>query len=396
MIVTTPEYINALEAGEKANVRITFINSNVVFVDEDVDSSGIYFTTNMVDGDTLRFGMAYSTEIIVPLINSSKMTGLNLYGEFKIEFGVNTINGIEWAMFGYFKAKSVELDKTTDVYTIYAYDRMLRFDKNIRDFIEVHQGTNYRMDEWWDLLCEYVGISTDGYGASSIGGILSPDDFETGRNLLSKIADATDLTYARIDTFGNIELLPFPFIPSRSLAITDDDCYSIVENDIYIANLTNRKWKDLENLKWNEIQNTQYSEMYNPNYSYYYSGIQYIKNDGTIILFPDVNDYEYDPDNFHEDMLYTIESNPFFEQWSNDDIHTRLGEMYFGITTYRQFTLKKTMNVSASDKFVVLEAGDALLQYDNDLTPIYMPIVSRQVHWNGAFTCEFSTPMRLN
>ena len=118
------------------HVKITFIDSNIVFEDEDIESSGIEIKQYMNSDTDLKFGTASCAEVTISFIRSSKMDELTWSDEFLLQFGYDDgEGGIDWFDIGYFTGSKPDRTRT-DVISFIAYDRMTKFNVLADDFID--------------------------------------------------------------------------------------------------------------------------------------------------------------------------------------------------------------------------------------------------------------------
>ena len=127
--VTVEDYSNALAEEEFTHARVTFIMDNIVFEDAELYQGGIVVSTYMNPDDSMSFGVAYSTEVVVRFLRSDKTENMNFAREFTLEFGVDINGETKWVTMGHFFGKRSVLAEN-DTVELTAYDKMTRFDRD--------------------------------------------------------------------------------------------------------------------------------------------------------------------------------------------------------------------------------------------------------------------------
>ena len=134
---TVAQYWNAIRAGNRTHVRLTWTTSGTVLTDEDINSSGALQLSDMMNGDTnLTIGKAVMKELHLVIFNSNKIQTLSWTDEFTMEMGVEINNATRWVTIGKFTGSRPEKVTTVDVIYFTAYDRMQKFDVLADDFFK--------------------------------------------------------------------------------------------------------------------------------------------------------------------------------------------------------------------------------------------------------------------
>lgn len=214
--VTASAYWDAIKAGNRTHIKMTFTGQSVVLEDEDIYLNSGVTINDILNSDTdLVFGNAVAKQLRATILNSSKVTGLDWTGEFKLEFGVEIGSPAvtNWVTIGYFtgeKPKNVNNVSTID---FTAYDRMKKFDTLADDFFDA---ITYpiTVQEIYDDLCTFVGVTN--VSGDELPNIMSrsytaaPVDMVgyTCRDILSWIAQSCGC-YAKVTDAGTVKMVWF-------------------------------------------------------------------------------------------------------------------------------------------------------------------------------------------
>ena len=209
--VTLAEYNAAVLAEKPTHVRIVFPLQNVTLTDRDISANGgISVTSYLNPNDDLCAGTAMMSEIVIRFINSSVFAGFDWTEEFRVDFGVEISNSIEWVTIGYFKGKKPERTVRVDVIDFTAYDRMQKFNTLADEYLA---SITYpeTIGNIYHGLCTFLGIGYEAGNEIADSMALSYDEspFPKGiscRQLLSWIAEA-NCCMAKITAAGNVKLM---------------------------------------------------------------------------------------------------------------------------------------------------------------------------------------------
>ena len=131
----TPMTFYEQHKNEFTHARMTFVNSNIVFDDDDFESEGIEIRQYMNSTTDLTFGTASCVEVDIHLFRSSVTDTLTWSEEFLLEFGFDVSGGTIWFPIGYFTGSKPTRTQTNVIHFV-AYDRMTKFDVLADDFID--------------------------------------------------------------------------------------------------------------------------------------------------------------------------------------------------------------------------------------------------------------------
>ena len=413
--MTIAEYNAAIALENRVHARVTFVLENIVFQDEEFDFSGGIRVSSYMNPDTeMRFGTAFCKECIVNFLRSDKTDNLNWTSEFKLEFGVENGNDIEWVTIGYFTGTRPTWNRR-NVVELLAYDRMLRFSLKAEDFL---QGITYpcTLQDIYDDLCTFV--VTENVAGDEISSVMEYEytsalEFEqdlTCRDLLSAIAKANGC-YARITNEGKVQLTWFKD-HTGDYELTWDDCF-----DLDLSNLQKMQraqWKNLENLKWSDVENVQYK--YYDNSDEEDIGIRSLTfswedgensilitqpAEGTesswlIVLgntnsWSDIKQYTWGDlrnSSDAEGNRYFIVNNPLLYHGSEAAIRTHLQAI---LNKIYLFNITYIADINAVGNWLV-EAGDIIrLEVERHEKFAKFPVFNHLLVWNGACTCDYET-----
>ena len=133
---STPMAYYEAHKNQFTHAKITFIDSNVEFEDDEFESNGITVSQYMNSETDLTFGTASCVEAEIHLFRSNKTDVLKWSDEFLLQLGYDDgEGGIDWFDIGYFTGTKPERTQT-DVITFIAHDRMIKFDIQADDFID--------------------------------------------------------------------------------------------------------------------------------------------------------------------------------------------------------------------------------------------------------------------
>lgn len=257
--ITIQEYNDALALERFTHARVTFVLENIVFEDIEFDYNGGITVSSYMNPDTnLVFGTASCREVVIHFIRSEKTDDLNWTNEFKLEFGVDVGDDIEWITVGYFTGVRPTWDGE-NVIEFLAYDRMTRFDRPADDFL---QRITYpcTIQDIYDDLCSFV--VTQNETGDEIASVMEYElteapEYKSGltcRELLSEIAVA-NCCYAVVTNEGKVKFRWFSD-HIDDYALDWNNCFDIKISNLKIKNKT--QWKILEPLQWKYVENVQY------------------------------------------------------------------------------------------------------------------------------------------
>lgn len=411
--MTIAEYNAAIAQENKVHARVTFVMENIVFQDDEFDyDSGISVSSYMNPDNEMKFGTAFCRECVVNFIRSDKTDNLNWTHEFKLEFGVENGNDIEWVTIGYFTGTR-PMWNMRNVIELLAYDRMMRFEKNADDFL---RNVTYpcTLQDIYDELCTFTvteNVTGDEIGsvmAYTYSSSLSFEEGQTCRDILMAIAKANGC-YAKITNDGKVKMVWFAD-HSADYYLDWDDCFNIDIANLQIKNKT--QWKSLEDYQWKDLENVQYKEY---------------DNDLTEKIGIKSLSFSWEDDDSHvyitqpaegtdsswlivksntwqtvkastwgvirnkaneEGNAYIIVNNPLLYHSTEAAIRNHLQEI---LNKIYSFSMTYIANVNAVGNWLV-EAGDIImLEVERHEKVVKYPIFNLLIFWNGSCSSEYET-----
>ena len=411
--MTIAEYNAAIAQENKVHARVTFVMENIVFQDDEFDyGSGIRVSSYMNPDNEMKFGTAFCRECVVNFIRSDKTDNLNWSHEFKLEFGVENGNDIEWVTMGYFTGTRPMWDRR-NVLELLAYDRMMRFEKNADDFL---RNVTYpcTLQDIYDALCTFtVTENVTGDEISSVMAYTYSSSVafaggETCREILTMIAKANGC-YAKITNDGKVKMVWFAD-HSADYYLDWDNCFDIDIADLQIKNKT--QWKSLENYQWKDLENVKYKEYDNDfaekigikSLSFSWEDKDnpiYITQpaEGTDSSWLIVKSSTWQTikastwgelrnDSNADGNAYIIVNNPLLYHGTEAAIRSHLQEI---LNKIYSFNVAYIANVNAVGNWLI-EAGDIiLLEVERHEKSIKYPIFNLLISWNGSCSSEYET-----
>ena len=413
--MTIAEYNAAIALENKVHARITFVLENIVFQDEEFEFSGGIRVSSYMNPDTeMRFGTAFCRECVVNFIRSEKTDNLNWTSEFKLEFGVENGNSIEWVTLGYFTGTRPTWNRR-NVIELLAYDRMMRFGLKASDYL---RNVTYpcTLQDIYDGLCTFT--VTENVTGDEISSVMEYEyseapEFEadiTCRDLLSQIAKANGC-YARITNLGKVQLVWFKD-HSEDYELTWDDIF-----DLDLANLQKKQrfqWRSLESTQWKDVENVQYKYYDNQDEEEIrIKSMSFSWEDGEnsilitqpasgthsswLIVLGSTNYWSGIKNSTWGDLRndsdaagnkYIIVNNPLLYHSTEADIRWHLQAILNKIYT---FDIAYIADINAVGNWLV-EAGDIiLLEVERNEKFTKFPIFNMVLAWNGSCKADYET-----
>lgn len=410
--VTTEEYMEALAKEEVTHARVTFVVDNVVFQDEELEQDGISLSTYMNPDENMKFGIAYSTEAVIHILKSDKADEVNFSHEFVLEFGVEINGDIEWVTVGRFVGKRSVEEIGSKTIELIAYDRMVRFDRDINDVLG-RITFPCTVQHIYDTLCELSVL--DNVPGDEIPSVMNRQianadnfNFHTCRELLASIAEANGC-YARITNEGQVQLVWFAdHTADQNLLL--DNCFG--GKILKLEKSYSKKWGTIETLKWKDVETIKYAEYDNNSNPFEYSYIRgmWMMETTKDIVQPPFNPYynyrlwataenyqwesletmkwkELEEKNDVIGGIYTITNNPFLLFDTDLEIRTNLQYILDKLFTFHLYYVASVDMVGNW----LYEVGDkVMLEISKDYFVEY-PIFNRVLTWNGSCSCYYET-----
>lgn len=412
--LTISQYNDILALDKPTHARVTFTLENVVFEDEELEyGGGIKVTSYMNPDDEMKFGTAFCKEVVLHFVRSEKTDNLNWMGEFKLEFGVDSGNTVNWITIGFFTGKRPMWDRRNTI-ELLAYDRMTRFDISADDFL---QNLTYpcTMQDIYDDLCVFVGATnTTGDEISTVMEYEYSEapQFKTGmtcRQLLSVIAVA-NCCYARITNGGNVQLFWY-HNHENDYRLDWDGCFDLDITDLQLHN--RYKWRDLEDKQYSDVENVTYGYFdAENNESLDIRSLCFDWTEGEEEIFvsvpPEIETltdvwnamqqyvwgfvkqytWEFVKNTSGSGNTYTVINNPLIYHDTEEEIAEHLQLM---LNRLYGFSISFVAKISAVGNWLV-ETGD-IIQFEVKRRELFAkyPIFNQIINWNGACGNEYET-----
>ena len=376
--VTVADYWDAIKAGNRTHVRITFLESGIVLDDHDVYLSTGVNVTDMLNGDIdLVFGKTVCKQMTTAFINSTNLDGIDWESEFSLEFGVEIGSPAvtNWVTVGIFSGEKPNNITTANIIEFTAYDRMRKFDVIADEFIAT---LTYPLtvQDIYDEMCDFIGMSNDaGDELPNIMGrtfTSAPAEMEgyTLKDILAWIAQASGC-YAKINASGNVQLIWFS--DNTSYAVTGNEEFNVEAGDINPG----MTWDEADLLDWDELDQYTWDDI---------SGSCIPKVDELVIKQVS-NDMDiYYPSQFEGQNVYQIVGNPFMGVSMQQDVDDYVVPIFDRLNSLPDYW---NLNIDCIGNWLV-EAGDIITVHVNEYV-IPCPVFMKTMKWNGATNDSYET-----
>ena len=372
--ITVQTYSNAIKAGNRTHVRLTFPLKQIAVEDEDIDATiGVTINDIFNADEDLRFGRVLCKKLTAGIIMSDKTRDISWSSRFRVEFGVEINGTTKYVTFGWFRGDQVKRNYDDDTVTVVAYDDAVRFDADITsDFLN---SLDYPINfpALFSAVCQYTGVKVnDGWLPSDI-----PHDseiaqytradikkFHTFREILEEMSGAFGY-YIRINSNGVCEWVWFnDATEDISLAAADLFGVNIDAVEEYYPGTT---WDEASVHTWDWYKNRgiTWDDFKRYNIDNKFTGVSL---DGEIAI---------DNPEFKTSKLYDIPDN-IFTQPDHYGMETTLLEKL------EDFGMWPQMTVECAGNWLV-ESGD-IISVTTKIGTLKMPVFYRTLTWNAAPT----------
>jgi hypothetical protein len=376
--ITVQTYSNAIKAGNRTHVRLTFPLKQIAVEDEDIDATiGVTINDIFNAEEDLRFGRVLCKKLTAGIIMSDKTRDISWGSRFRVEFGVEINGTTRYVTFGWFRGDQVKRNYDDDTVTVVAYDDAVRFDAEITsDFIKTLTFP-IKFPALYSAVCQYTGVKM------KLGWM--PDDipfgckneeytkadlkkFHTFREILEDMSGAFGY-YIRVNSEGECEWVWFN---------DATEAVSLAAADLFGVNIDAVE-EHYPGTTWNEASAHTWD---------------WYKNRG--ITWDDFKAYRIDNKFtgvdvvFENDITYTANS-PVYKTsklyFISDDLFTRdtFSDYTDMVDTIRDkldsFGAWPQMSVESAGNWLV-ESGDVISVYTK-IGTLKMPIFFRTFTWNG-------------
>lgn len=184
---------------------------------------------NINPSTNLDFGTACSSQIKVDMLDFSEVERIRTGDELR--YYAKRSNGVE-TLIGIFYVES-PIRTSAHTYSFTAYDRMIKFDVDISEWLVSQPDWPYTIDELLQLVCEKCGVQKSNDFNLVNGSLQVPKfiDKITGRNLVEWIAGA-NASYACINSEGLLSFKSFGVPTKLSLSRKKSKIYDYATKPI--------------------------------------------------------------------------------------------------------------------------------------------------------------------
>ena len=414
--VTVAEYNTALSEGPLTHARITYIIDNVSFTDSEISQDGLQLSTYMNPDESMRFGVAYSDEIIVHLLRSEKTDSLNFANEFTLEMGVDINGTTNWVMIGHFIGKKVTY-LMGGIVELLAYDKMCKFDTVSWDDFVTSLTFPMTLGSIYNALCAFVAV--DNVAGDEIADVMArsvtsipegPD--KTCRDMLATIAEANGC-YAKMTSDGSLKLEWFhDHTSDQEMLLNQCFAYEYVKLEKNYSKkwlvLEGTKWKDLESVQWSQYDNNsnptaftyirsvweeQHKEVIQPERDEFFNHRLWANAEN--YQWKNLEQMKWRDFEIADDVsgeTYTIYDNPFILYGTDAEIKTHLQLI---LDRLYLFHLYYVATVTMVGNWLV-EPGDIVTLEIEDGVYTQYPVFNRIIRWNGYCECDYETTGSLS
>ena len=377
--VTTSDYWDAIKAGNRQHIRITFQNG-VTLDDSDVNITGIEIN-DMLNGDTgLSFGKAVMKEFTAKLFNNSSIRTFSWGSEFALELGVEINGTTNWVSVGLFSGNRPENYPVNGVVEFHAYDRMRTMDVPASDYLRNIEYPATFADIYHGL-CTFVGLQyEDGdelpnimsrsFPASPMG---TPD--LTCRDVLGLLAEACGC-YARINASGKVQMVWFS--DQTGTEIDADYEFNLSALNIGSAMI----WNVADTYTWDAFEGFTWDDLDGYKRAFHFDALNVRSSDNDIgVTVPE----------FSAGYTYYIIDNPFLYTDNDSDVEDYIQPIYDRLDAFEGYL---PMTVECVGNWLV-ESGD-ILTVDFHGESVEMPIFVQTIRWTGAVRSTYEATGTLD
>ena len=379
--ITVQTYSNAIKAGNRTHVRLTFPLKQIAVEDEDIDATiGVTINDIFNAEEDLRFGRVLCKKLTAGIIMSDKTRDISWGSRFRVEFGVEINGTTRYVTFGWFRGDQVKRNYDDDTVTVVAYDDAVRFDAEITsDFLN---SLDYptRAPLLYSAICQYTGVKTKygGYPSDIPWGCDHEEytkadlkKFHTFRDILEEMSWAFGY-YIRINSNGECEWVWFNDA-TEDITLAAADLFG-VNVDTVEEHYPGTTWNEASAHTWDWYKNRGITW---DDFKEYQIDNKISKVE--VVLEGSDIDVEYGNVIFDTPKTYLITDNLFtrntFSEYYPDMVETLFNKL-------DSFGAWPQMTVECAGNWLV-ESGD-IISVSTKLGTLKMPVFLRTLTWNGA------------
>lgn len=215
--ITVQTYSNAIKAGNRTHIRLTFPLKQIAVEDEDIDATiGVTINDIFNAEEDLRFGRVLCKKLTAGIIMSDKTRDISWGSRFRVEFGVEISGTTRYVTFGWFRGDQVKRNYDDDTVTVVAYDDAARFDAEITSDFTNTLTFPIKFPALYSAICQYTGVKRNGGIPADIPDGCREEEytkadlkkFHTFRDILEEMSGAFGY-YIRVNSNGECEWVWF-------------------------------------------------------------------------------------------------------------------------------------------------------------------------------------------
>lgn len=369
--ITLENYLNTLYSDRLTHARVTFVDRDIVLVDQDIEASGITISTVMNGDENMTMGRAVMSSVNITFIKSPRLNGIHWNEEIKVEIGVDYNGETYWTTMGLFSGTKRYSMATMGILKYTANDRMQKFDTVASTWLSTLT-LPMTVREMYHSMCDFVGVPyIDGDELPNIMNrrYSTLPVFEEGitlREILARIAEACGC-YCKITPDGYCQMVWFRDHRDE-ISITGNHEFTLQYFDLTGGNI----WEELEDKTWEELEDLTWADLGG------YTTMFVI--DGTMVNFTDPESSVHYPQ-FLNGNVYKITDNPFLVTSSAAEQSAYLYPIHIRLSSFAGYLPINMVCIGNP----LLETGDiVMVEAEGQTVPT--PIFQRTFLWNGSVT----------
>lgn len=382
--ITVQTYSNAIKAGNRTHIRLTFPLKQIAVEDEDIDATiGVTINDIFNADEDLRFGRVLCKKLTAGIIMSDKTRDISWGSRFRVEFGVEISGTTRYVTFGWFRGDQVKRNYDDDTVTVVAYDDAARFDAEITSDFTNTLTFPIKFPALYSAICQYTGVKmkSGGIPADIPDGcreeVYTKADlkkFHTFRDILEEMSGAFGY-YIRINSDGECEWVWFNDA-TEDISLAAEDLFGVNIDAVEEhypgttwneANAHTWDWYKNRGITWDDFKEYQIDNKFSE------IEVELIDTDTDLTLGQNIV--------FNTPKTYIISDN-LFTRNTFSDYWPDMAEAI--IDKLDEFGAWPQMTVECAGNWLV-ESGD-IISVVTKIGTLKMPVFYRTLTWNAAPT----------
>lgn len=369
--ITLEEYLDVLKSDRLTHARVTFVDRDIVLVDQDIEASGITISSVLNGDENMTMGRAVMSTVSITFIKSSRLNGIHWNDEIKVEIGIEKDGETYWTNMGLFSGTKRYSMATMGILQYTANDRMQKFDTPASPWLATLT-LPMTVAEMYHSMCDYVGVpyvagdELPNIMSRSYSTLPAFEEDATLRDILAYIAEACGC-YCKITPDGYCKMVWFAD-HTGDISIDAHDEFSLQYFDLtggYAwSEFEDKTWADMEDHTWADLGG--YTTMF--------------VVDGFVCNFTNPVLSVYYPE-FLNGSIYVITDNPFLRTSSEAENTQYIKPIYDRLSAFHGYLPINMVCVGNP----LLETGD-VVNVDVEGETVPTPIFQRTFLWNGSVT----------